>query len=272
MSLQVQKLTDNAIIPKRGSKDAVGYDIYSIDNYEILPGKQVLIGTGIALSILVKHYGRIAPHSELTWKTHTDVGAGVIDPDYRGEVKVILRNLSPFNTVTVKKGERVAQLILEKCSILEIEEVLMLDYMHNMSFQAQKLTNNAIIPKRGSTDAVGYDIYSIDNYEILPGKQVLIGTGIALSIPVGHYGRVAPRSGLSWKKHTDVGAGVINPNDHGEVKVILRNLSPFNTVTVEKGERVAQLILEKCAILEIEEVLMLDETVRGEGGFGSTGV
>ena len=136
----------------------------------------------------------------------------------------------------------------------------------------RKVTNNAIIPKRGSKYAVGYDLHAIAKYEIFPNKQAIIGTGLAFSIPLGYYGRVAPRSGMSWKKHSDVGAGVIDPDYRGEVKVILRNLSSTEPILINEGDRVAQLILEKCSTPDIVEVESLEDTMRGEGGFGSTGV
>ena len=92
-----------------------------------------------------------------------------------------------------------------------------------------------------------------------------------MAIPHGNYGRIAPRSGLAAKNFIDIGAGVIDSDYRGEVKVLLFN---FNTTpfTVNVGDRIAQLIIEKYTRTTIEEVEDLDATVRGEGGFGSTGV
>lgn len=104
--------------------------------------------------------------------------------------------------------------------------------------------------------------------------KALVKTDIAVICPPGTYGRVAPRSGLAWKNSIDVGAGVIDADYRGNVGVILFNHSDAD-FEVKKGDRIAQLILEKIVYADIEEVEMgadLDKTARGAGGFGSTGV
>eukprot|EP01084_Bolivina_argentea_P049645 91302_1 len=93
-----------------------------------------------------------------------------------------------------------------------------------------------------------------------------------MAIPLGCYGRISPRSGLAWKHHIDIGAGVIDADYRGNVGVVMFNLSDkdFN---VTKGMRIAQLILERYEHrTEIKEVDDLDETIRGSGGYGSTGL
>ena len=85
------------------------------------------------------------------------------------------------------------------------------------------------------------------------------------------YGRIAPRSGLAWKKHVDIGAGVIDADSRGNVGVVMFNHAEEDLV-VNRGDRVAQLVLERICIADVLEVDELDETERGEGGFGSTGV
>ena len=91
-----------------------------------------------------------------------------------------------------------------------------------------------------------------------------------MAIPHGNYGRVAPRSGLAVKKHIDVGAGVVDSDYRGEVFVLLFNFGKED-FEVKIGERIAQLIIEKVVSTQIVEVEDLDNTDRGEGGFGSTG-
>ena len=95
---------------------------------------------------------------------------------------------------------------------------------------------------------------------------------MAFSIPFGNYGRIAPRSGLAVKNFIDVGAGVIDSDYRGEVKVLLFNLSQDTDFSVSPGDRIAQMIIEKYTPTTLFEVESLSETVRGEGGFGSTGV
>ena len=123
--LYVKKLRNNATIPKRGSEEAAGYDIASAED-TVVPAKgKNVVKTGISMAIPDGCYGRIAPRSGLTVKRFIDVGAGVIDADYRGEVGVVLFNHSDED-FAVKPGDRIAQLILEKIetpSVKEAEEL-----------------------------------------------------------------------------------------------------------------------------------------------------
>jgi dUTP pyrophosphatase len=139
-----------------------------------------------------------------------------------------------------------------------------------MSLQILKLKENAVIPKRGSDQAAGYDLSSIENVIVKARSKAMIDTGIAIGIPAGCYARVAPRSGLTWKHSIDVGAGVIDADYRDSIRVILFNHSN-NDFEVKVGDRIAQLILEKILTPEIEVVSELNETRRGKGGFGSTG-
>ena len=111
--LYVKKLRNNAAIPKRTSEEAAGYDIASAEDTAVPAKGKAVIKTGVSIAIPEGCYGRIAPRSGLTVKKFIDVGAGVIDADYRGEVGVVLFNHSEED-FEVKAGDRIAQLILEK--------------------------------------------------------------------------------------------------------------------------------------------------------------
>ena len=134
----------------------------------------------------------------------------------------------------------------------------------------KKLDASATLPTRGSSEAAGYDMYSMDSVTITPLGRTLVSTGIAMTVPMGTYGQLAPRSGLAVKKCIHVGAGVIDRDYTGEVKILLMNLSS-EPVEVEVNERIAQLILKKIETPEVLEVEELTDTLRGSGGFGSTG-
>ncbi|XP_047482115.1 deoxyuridine 5'-triphosphate nucleotidohydrolase-like, partial [Penaeus chinensis] len=134
----------------------------------------------------------------------------------------------------------------------------------------KKLTEHAFTPSKGSKFAAGFDLCSAYDLVIPSLGKALIKTDIQVELPEGCYGRIAPRSGLSWKHHLDVGAGVIDRDYRGNVGVVLFNHAKTD-YEVKKGDRVAQLICEKIIYPEIEEVQELMETERGEGGFGSTG-
>ena len=140
-----------------------------------------------------------------------------------------------------------------------------------MNLRVKKLIPDATLPTRGSGGAVGYDLYSTEELVVPPTHRALVGTGIAIVLPVGVYGRVAPRSGLAVKHGIQVGAGVIDPDYTGEIKVVLFNHGDKD-FEVKKGDRIAQLILERCETPEVEEVGEVKDTERGSKGFGSTGV
>ena len=139
-----------------------------------------------------------------------------------------------------------------------------------MSLKIKKLVSHAIIPKRSTPGAVGYDLHSSEGYVILPGHRAVVSTGLSFEFPPGVYGRVAPRSGLSVKHGLNVGAGVVDPDYTGEVKVVLFNHDKAAFV-IKPGYRIAQLICERCECPDVEEVEVVTETERGDEGFGSTG-
>ena len=138
------------------------------------------------------------------------------------------------------------------------------------TLQIKRLTLDATLPTRASPGSVGYDLYSLNDLVIRPNSRDIVSTGVCATIPLGCYGRIAPRSGLTVKYGIHVGAGVIDPDYTGELKVCLFNLGsvPFE---IKQGERIAQLILEKCSTPLIQEVNELQKTMRANRGFGSTG-
>eukprot|EP00953_Heterococcus_sp_UTEX-ZZ885_P027478 14740-Heterococcus_DN1.PRE.3 len=126
------------------------------------------------------------------------------------------------------------------------------------------------MPVRGSEHAAGFDL-SAAHAEIIPaGGKALIKTDWAISIPPFTYARIAPRSGMAWKKMIATGAGVVDYDYRGNVGVVLFNHGTED-FAVEKGDRIAQLILERICMAEAIEVEELPETTRGVDGFGSTG-
>ena len=133
-----------------------------------------------------------------------------------------------------------------------------------------KIHADAQLPLRAKGGDAGFDIFTLEAVEIPAGEQVMIPTGLKMDVPAGTYGRIAPRSGLALKKHLHVMGGVVDSGYRGEVNVILRNFHKTEHVVLTKGTAMAQLILEHIATPPVEEVMSLDETERGEGGFGST--
>lgn len=138
----------------------------------------------------------------------------------------------------------------------------------------KKLDERAVIPSYGSLYSAGCDLYAVLDEELVikSGETVLVKTGLAMEIPVGYAGLIFARSGLASKKGLAPAnkVGVVDADYRGEVMVALHNHSNEDRV-VTVGERIAQLVIMPFFTAEFEEVDELSDTVRGEGGFGSTG-
>ena len=126
-------------------------------------------------------------------------------------------------------------------------------------------------PRQGKRSDAGYDLTSIQEYELDAGERQDFGTGIAVAIPEGYVGYIKPRSGLALRHGIDVLGGVIDSGYRGEIRVILLNTGT-ETFLVQAGDRIAQLVIQPVAHVEFIEVPFLETSVRGISGFGSTGV
>jgi dUTP pyrophosphatase len=142
-----------------------------------------------------------------------------------------------------------------------------------MELRVIKLKDNAVIPTRAHPGDAGLDLYSTEIAHLGPGERWSVGTGIALQIPDGHAGLVLPRSGLAREHGIALvnAPGLIDAGYRGEVRVLLLNTDPAETVRIEAGARIAQLVVTPVAIAAPVEVTELSDSARGDGGFGSTG-
>lgn len=131
----------------------------------------------------------------------------------------------------------------------------------------------AQVPERAHADDAGLDLRSIEAVEIGPGERASVGTGLAVEIPAGHGGLVLPRSGLAARHGIALvnAPGLIDPGYRGEVRVLLLNTDRQAAFAVEPGERIAQLLIVPFASLTPVEAPELNDSARGEGGFGSSG-
>lgn len=146
--------------------------------------------------------------------------------------------------------------------------------MTKFDVNIKKLNENAVIPTYGTEYAAGADLYACmdEAVTINPGETAFIKTGLAMEVPVGYAGLIYARSGLACKKGLAPAnkVGVIDSDYRGEIMVALHNHSN-EAVLVESGERIAQLVITPYIVAAFNQVDELEETVRGEGGFGSTG-
>lgn len=144
-----------------------------------------------------------------------------------------------------------------------------------MKIDIKKLNSKALLPTRGSEEAAGWDLYS-NNEEVIQVEAhstVMIGTGLSMAIPNGYFGAVFARSGLATKQGLRPAncVGVIDSDYRGEVIVSLHN-DTDETKAINPKERIAQLVVMPYLSVEFDEKESLNETLRGNGGFGSTGL
>lgn len=120
----------------------------------------------------------------------------------------------------------------------------------------------------------GLDLRSAEDVSLKPFERRLISTGLAIAIPEGYAGFVQPRSGLALKQGLSMAntPGLIDAHYRGELKICAINLDPTHTIEVKRGDRIAQLVIQKVPVVKLVDVAELDETDRGAGGFGSSGV
>jgi len=137
--------------------------------------------------------------------------------------------------------------------------------------QVVRLSLNGHVPKRSSPGSAGLDLVSPVSATLSPMQRLLVPLDIIIKLPKGTYGHILPRSGLALKHGIHIGAGVIDEDYRGNVGVLLWNLSdtPFS---FKKGDRIAQLVVKPYVSVEPEETDVLEDTFRGVGGFGSSGL
>jgi dUTP pyrophosphatase len=136
----------------------------------------------------------------------------------------------------------------------------------------KRLREGAVLPARAYDGDAGLDLSASERVELGPGERAVVGTGLAVAIPEGHAGFVQPRSGLAAKHGIAVvnSPGLVDAGYRGELRVVLLNTDRRETVVVEPGMRIAQLVVVPIAVPELREVDELPESERGERGFGSS--
>lgn len=138
----------------------------------------------------------------------------------------------------------------------------------------KRLDPDLPIPQRVHRGDAGVDLYSAHGITIGPGERALVSTGVAIALPLGTVGLIHPRSGLAAKHGLTIvnTPGTIDADYRGELKVCLLNTDKDTPFEVTRGMRIAQLVVQRVELPDFIEVDDLDETVRGSGGYGSTGV
>lgn len=184
-------------------------------------------------------------------------------------------------------------------NVIEREVDALLNEDKTVSIGFKRLTDDAIIPTKAHPSDSGYDLYANEDVIIEPGETVIVKTGIAVELPAGYEAQIRPRSGITAKTKLRVQLGTIDQDYRGEVGVIVDNINSFSadnfvslltyidgktgldnsgglygegTYLIRKGEKIAQLVVQHLPQIIAEEVYNLEETERGDAGFGSTGI
>lgn len=136
-----------------------------------------------------------------------------------------------------------------------------------------RLDPSVVLPEYAYAGDAGLDLRSNEELTLKPLERRLISTGLAIAIPEGYAGFVQPRSGLAFREGLSMAntPGLIDSHYRGELKVCAINLDANTPIKIERGERIAQLVIQKVPVVKLVEVSELDETDRGQGGFGSSG-
>ena len=137
----------------------------------------------------------------------------------------------------------------------------------------KRLDPSVELPSYAYAGDAGLDLHASEDVVLQPFERRLISTGLAIAIPEGYAGFVQPRSGMALKKGLSMAntPGLIDSHYRGELKVVAVNLDAQEPIEIQKGERIAQLVIQKVPVVDLVEVEELDETDRGAGGFGSSG-
>jgi dUTP pyrophosphatase len=143
-----------------------------------------------------------------------------------------------------------------------------------MELKVQFVREGIPVPSYAHPGDAGLDLYAAEEVTLKPFERALVPTGIKVAIPEGYAGFVQPKSGLALKHGLSIvnTPGLIDAGYRGEVGVILINLDPVETITIAKGQKIAQLVIQRVENVTVSVVGELDDTARGEGGFGSTGI
>ena len=150
----------------------------------------------------------------------------------------------------------------------------MTDTTSPLTVAAVRLDPDLPLPTYAHEGDAGLDLYAAEAVVLAPFERALVRTGLAIAIPAGHAGFVQPRSGLALRAGLSFvnTPGLIDSHYRGEIKLVAINLDPRTPVHIERGDKIAQLVIQKVSRVDLVEVATLDSTERGERGFGSTGV
>ena len=179
-----------------------------------------------------------------------------------------INEIDTINELSANKKDFLKTMLQETMNIVSI---LVVNPRETVKVKIQKINENAVLPTYAHDTDAGADIYAVEDVVLKPHSTNIIKTGLKVAIPAGYMINIAPRSGLSAKTTLRIANswGIIDSEYRGEIGIIMENTGNLS-VTISKGDKIAQMLIMPTPMIQWEEVNQLDETKRGEGGFGST--
>ena len=191
-----------------------------------------------------------------------------LESEYEG-IKNLLKDINEDPTLSTNKKELLSMLFTNTMDVL----TKLVDNPRDIiPVKIVRISEDAVLPTYAHNSDAGADVYSIENVELKPHKTEIIKTGLKVAIPKGYEIQIRPRSGVSLKTTLRIAnsPATIDSSYRGEIGIIMENTGNL-TVKIEKGERIAQMLIAPTPMIQWEEVNELDSTERGAGGYGSTG-
>ena len=269
--LKVYKANIDAVVPTVGTSKSTGLDLYCVTDATLKPKVMCQLPTNICISVPDGCYARIAPRSGISIQKGVQILAGVLDCSCTTSVIVYAITFSEHQQ-TIKRGDRIAQLVLQSClttTTMELSELPTSNMTQNLLIA--RLSDKAMIPRKANYSAVGHLLFSAEAVSIAPFTTRVVKTDIAIQVPDGCYGRIAPITALAEKYSIHIGAGVIDPDYRGNLGVVIFNFS-HKEFRCNVQDVIAQIILERIQKATVVECALdaLSQTERGTKGFGST--
>ena len=140
-----------------------------------------------------------------------------------------------------------------------------------MNIEIKLLNSNSKVPSKSSNEDAGYDLCCYEDQFIKPMERCLVKTGVAMSIPSGYYGHISDRSGMALKKGAHCLGKIVDSSYRGEIGVIILNTDMYETIKIQKGDRIAQMIFKKYENVTFIEKQSLEDSERSTSGYGSSG-
>lgn len=264
-------LQNGGLAPYRATPKSAGLDLLAPHAVRVLANDRAFVDSGVFLKIPEGYYGRVAAKSGLSLIHGIEVsGGGIIDGGDVATIKMVLYNFSKKD-YEFRRNDPLAQIVIEKYYIPRLLEMSGEDESTTDTLYYKKTSPLAFDLRRPDNHKRGIDLKTVENFWVVARERAMTDLHVRLRIPRGYYGRVVSTKTNSRRYGIEVGAGVIDEDYRGNVKILLYNHTNEDH-RFNRGDVIARLLLQEItypAVQPIAEIFPA-ETLRGDGGFGST--